>query len=62
MKGKNIMKQTAEKIKSREPVNGVDVDKLFETIDAIKTTPVIATFKFKANNKWFKGGHNCVFR
>ena len=35
MKGENIMKQTAEKIKNREPVNGVDVDKLFETIDAI---------------------------
>ena len=48
------MKQTADKIKSREPVNGVDVDKLFETIDAIKTTPVIATFKFKANNKWYQ--------
>jgi uncharacterized OsmC-like protein len=60
-KGKNIMKQTAEKIKSREPVNGVDVDKLFETIDAIKTTPVIATFKFKANNKWLKGGHNRTY-
>ena len=61
MKGKNIMKQTAEKIKRREPVNGVDVDKLFETIDAIKSTPVIATFKFKANNKWFKGGHNRTY-
>jgi uncharacterized OsmC-like protein len=55
------MKQTAEKIKSREPVNGVDVDKLFETIDTIKTTPVIATFKFKANNKWLKGGHNRTY-
>jgi uncharacterized OsmC-like protein len=60
-KEKNIMKQTAEKIKSREPVNGVDVDKLFETIDTIKTTPVIATFKFKANNKWLKGGHNRTY-
>jgi len=61
MKGKNIMKQTAEKIKSPEPVNGVDVNKLFETIDAIKTAPVIATFKFKANNKWLKGGHNRTY-
>lgn len=55
------MKQTAGKIKNREPVNGVDVDKLFETIDAIKSTPVVATFKFKAKNKWFKGGHNRTY-
>jgi len=39
-------------------VNGVDVDKLFETIDAVKNSPVIAKFKFRANNRWIKGGHN----
>jgi len=31
---------------------------LFETINAIKDAPVIAKFKFRANNKWIKGGHN----
>lgn len=39
-------------------INGVDVDALFGTIDAIKDTPVIAEFKFRANNKWIDGGHN----
>jgi uncharacterized OsmC-like protein len=39
-------------------VNGVNVDKLFETINAVKNSPVIAKFKFRANNKWIKGGHN----
>jgi uncharacterized OsmC-like protein len=39
-------------------VNGVAVDKLFETIDAIKEAPVIAEFQFRANNKWINGGHN----
>jgi uncharacterized OsmC-like protein len=39
-------------------VNGVDVDKLFETIDAIKATPVIAKFKFNVENEWMGGGHN----
>ena len=39
-------------------VNGVAVDKLFETINAVKDAPVIAKFKFRANNKWIKGGHN----
>lgn len=39
-------------------INGVNVDELFNTINAIKDAPVIAKFKFRANNKWIKGGHN----
>jgi len=39
-------------------VNGVNVDDLFNTIDAIKEAPVLATFKFRANNKWIDGGLN----
>jgi uncharacterized OsmC-like protein len=39
-------------------INGVNVDELFKTIDAVKKSPVIATFKFRAANKWIKGGHN----
>jgi uncharacterized OsmC-like protein len=38
--------------------NGVNVDKLFETIDLIKKDPQIAKFRFKAANKWITGGHN----
>jgi organic hydroperoxide reductase OsmC/OhrA len=41
-------------------VNGVRVDKLFATIDAIKETPAIADFKFRAHNKWVNGGHNHI--
>jgi uncharacterized OsmC-like protein len=39
-------------------VNGVSVDDLFGTIEAINKTPVIAEFKFRANNRWINGGHN----
>ena len=39
-------------------VNGVNVDALFETIDAIKDAPVIAEFKFRAKGKWINGGHS----
>ena len=39
-------------------VNGVNVDKLFGTIDAVKEAPVIAKFKFRAKNKWINGGVN----
>ncbi len=52
------MAQTAKNIEGQRSVNGVAVDKLFGTIDAIKKTPVIATFKFRASNKWLDGGHN----
>jgi uncharacterized OsmC-like protein len=39
-------------------VNGVDVDKLFETINAVKESPVIAKFRFGVDNEWIDGGHN----
>ncbi len=39
-------------------VNGVNVDKIFETIDSIKDNSEIAKFRFKATNKWVKGGEN----
>jgi uncharacterized OsmC-like protein len=39
-------------------VNGVNVEALFGTIDAIKDTPAIAEFKFRAKGKWINGGHS----
>jgi uncharacterized OsmC-like protein len=39
-------------------VNGVNVDRLFGTIDAIKDTPGLARFRFRAQNTWVHGGHN----
>ena len=39
-------------------VNGVDVSKLFGTIEAIKQTPSLATFRFCTVNKWQGGGLN----
>jgi uncharacterized OsmC-like protein len=48
-------------IKEQTTVNGVNVDELFGTIDAVKKTPVIAKFKFHANNQWKEGGHNRTF-
>lgn len=37
--------------------NGVNVDQLVQTIDAIKSDPDIAKFQFKAKTKWINGGH-----
>ena len=47
----------ADKPKTKK-VNGVDVGLLFGTIDAIKGTPDIAKFKFRATNEWINGGNN----
>jgi uncharacterized OsmC-like protein len=38
--------------------NGVDTTVLFGTLDAIKGDPSLATFQFRARNRWIDGGHN----
>lgn len=49
--------QAAER-RDEHRVNGVAVDRLFATIDAIRDEPDIAKFKFRVRNKWLDGGHN----
>jgi uncharacterized OsmC-like protein len=41
-----------------QAINGVAVDRLFETIEAIKQTPNLAEFRFRLRNEWLGGGHN----
>jgi uncharacterized OsmC-like protein len=38
-------------------LNGVDVDKLVGTINAVKGNADIALFKFRCDTNWVKGGH-----
>ena len=38
-------------------LNGVNVDQLMGTIDAVKGNPDIALFKFRSSTKWISGGH-----
>lgn len=40
-------------------VNGVDVDRMDATVQAIQQNPSLATFQFRATNRWITGGHNC---
>src|SRR3954471_20905080 len=47
------MPQVIEKVR-----NGVDTETLFATLDAIKDTPEIAAFRFRAHNHWIDGSHN----
>ena len=45
---------TTENIK-----NGVNVDQLVGTIEAVQENPSLAKFEFRAKNNWITGGH-CV--
>ncbi len=38
--------------------NGVDTAQLFGTLDAIRAQPTLATFQFRARNRWLGGSHN----
>lgn len=45
--------------KAPKLINGVAVDQLFSTVDAVKATPSIAKFKFQIENRWNTGSQNC---
>jgi uncharacterized OsmC-like protein len=47
------MSTTAETIR-----NGVDTEQLFGTLDAVEADPSLATFQFRARNRWLDGAHN----
>ncbi|HET9961052.1 MAG TPA: OsmC family protein [Nitrospiraceae bacterium] len=39
-------------------VNGVNVDRLGETVQAITSQPALGRGQFRARNRWISGGHN----
>lgn len=39
-------------------INGVNVDQLVSTVDAINQNPDLARFRFRARNEWLDGGHS----
>lgn len=38
-------------------VNGVDLDRLTGTIEAVAGNPALARFQFRVDNRWVDGGH-----
>jgi uncharacterized OsmC-like protein len=40
-------------------VNGIDMDALQSTVNAIRQEPDLGECKFRVNNKWIGGNHNC---
>jgi len=41
-------------------VNGVDVDRLSETIETLRSQPDLARFQFRAHHRWLDGPHACT--
>jgi uncharacterized OsmC-like protein len=41
--------------KPREPRNGVNTPALMATLNAVKETPALAQFRFRATNRWIDG-------
>jgi uncharacterized OsmC-like protein len=39
-------------------INGVNVDRLSETVQAVTTEPGLGRAQFRAKNRWVSGGHN----
>ncbi len=39
-------------------INGVDVERLGQTVQAVQQNPSLGTSEFRAVNRWISGGHN----
>lgn len=39
-------------------LNGLDTQKMVETVNALKANPTLARFEFRARNRWISGGEN----
>jgi uncharacterized OsmC-like protein len=39
-------------------LNGLDTQKMAETVTALKANPTLAKFEFRARNRWISGGEN----
>jgi uncharacterized OsmC-like protein len=52
--------KTGENMSTKEKTypNGVNVEQLAETVNAIKDNPELAQFNFRASTKWLGGGHS----
>ena len=39
-------------------INGLNVDQMMATVEALKADPMLAQFEFRARNRWIDGGEN----
>jgi uncharacterized OsmC-like protein len=51
--GKHMSQATMSRV-----INGVDVERLGQTVQAVQQNPSLGTSQFRAVNRWINGGHN----
>ena len=49
-------KENTMQAQGTKSMNGLPLDRMFETIAAIKAQPSLARFQFRARNAWIDGG------
>jgi uncharacterized OsmC-like protein len=52
------MSTTLTPAQSKTELNGLDTQKMVETVAALKANPILAQFEFRARNWWISGGEN----
>ena len=52
------MSPTLMAVQSSATLNGLDTQKMVETVGALKGNPTLAKFEFRARNRWISGGEN----
>ena len=52
------MSSTLTPMQPTSTMNGLDTQKMVETVEALKANPVLAKFEFRARNRWISGGEN----
>ena len=50
--------QTQQPTKATTMINGVEIDTLMATVNAIASQPELGACHFRATNKWLNGNHN----
>ncbi|HXV46427.1 MAG TPA: OsmC family protein [Nitrososphaera sp.] len=56
--GRDSVRMTGTLTSAENVVNGVNVEKLVQTMDAIRQDPEISKFNFRIENYWIEGAHN----
>jgi uncharacterized OsmC-like protein len=44
--------------KQPQTLNGLNLEQMVQTVEALKSDPSLARFEFRARNRWMDGGHN----
>jgi hypothetical protein len=52
------MTPTVTAASPKTELNGLDTQKMAETVTALKANPTLAKFEFRARNRWISGGEN----